>query len=90
MKDFYDELESGVRKWVKILRDAGINTISSCHHEGFIRCQCIDPEDEVNRIQYALNTAGVQSYYIKVVYSKHEDYYDKTLVVSSIEFKYKE
>jgi len=90
MKDFYEELESGVRKWVKVLRDAGINTMSSCHHEGSIRCQCFYPEIEVDRIQYALNEAGAQEYCIIVTYSKHGDCYEKWIDVKSREFKYRE
>ena len=43
---FYDELEEKVRPFVKALRDAGINTTCSCHHEGYIECASYDPTEE--------------------------------------------
>jgi len=84
---FYDELESGVRKWVKILRQYGLNTECSCHHEGYIQCQSIDIVTEVDRIQNALNGAGLQDYTIIVTYTKIGESYFQSLEVRSKAFK---
>lgn len=35
--NFYKELEEGVRGLVYVLRQHGINTECSCHHEGYIQ-----------------------------------------------------
>jgi hypothetical protein len=37
--DWYEEnIEEGVRDIVRRLRNEGVNTVSSCHHDGTIQC----------------------------------------------------
>ena len=39
MSDWYEtNIEEGVRDVVRLLRDNGINTQCSCHHEMYIQC----------------------------------------------------
>lgn len=39
-KDWYEAyVEEGVRDIVRLLRDNGFNTISSCHHDMIIQCE---------------------------------------------------
>jgi hypothetical protein len=44
-------IEPGVRVLVRKLRNAGINTTSSCEHEGYIECETYEPSEEY-RIAY--------------------------------------
>jgi len=42
MKGWHEEnVEEGVRDIVRLLRDNGINTISSCHHDMTIQCDYV-------------------------------------------------
>ncbi len=36
---YSQHIEEGVRDIVRLLRDNGVNTESSCEHEGYIQCQ---------------------------------------------------
>ncbi len=67
--DFYKEIESGVRRLVFLLRNNGINTECSCHHEGYIQCQTIDPTNEVRIIKSILWEEGIEDYEIEI---RHE------------------
>lgn len=85
--EFFDELESGVREWVRKFRDAGINTTCSCHHEGYIYCQSSDPIEEVLRIRELMTT--VRNYDIEVTYSINDGCCSQSIKVRSREFKCK-
>ena len=91
-EDFYSSLESGVREWVKLLRDAGINTECSCGHEGYIQCQCLDPITEIDRIKNVLHSNNCWNYEIHFIrYSNGPDYtsWIETIEIRSKEFKAK-
>jgi len=60
--DFYSSLEEGVRIAVKALRDAGINTLSSCHHEGWIQCSSCDPTGERHTIWNVMYELGIKEW----------------------------
>jgi len=59
MELFYLEIEEGVREAVRALRNAGINTECSCHHEGYIQCQSTDPTTEQRRIFNVMDGLGI-------------------------------
>ena len=59
---FYDEIEEGVRKYVRLLRDEGINTTCSCHHEGYIQAESHDPTSERRIIWNVMFESGVKDW----------------------------
>lgn len=63
---FYNEIESGVQRFVFLLRNAGINTECSCHHKGYIQCQTLDPTTEINRIKTVMIEEGVEDFEIEI------------------------
>lgn len=63
---FYNEIESGVRRFVFLLRNSGINTECSCHHEGYIQCQTIDPTTEISRIKTVMIEEGIEDFEIEI------------------------
>jgi hypothetical protein len=71
---FYSEIEEGVRKYVKALRSAGINTESSCHHEGSIQCQSLDPSTEIDKIRRVLEEEKVYVYMITLIHEKYDPF----------------
>jgi len=88
--NFYDEIEDGVRDWVRRLREAGINTECSCGHEGYIQCQSFDAPTELARIRAALHGHGLWDYEIIFTYRCHgENYegYGQSIEVRSKAFK---
>lgn len=90
MKDFYDEIEDGVREWVRHLRDAGINTECSCGHEGYIRCQVLDLPADIQRIKDVLHTHGLWYYTIEfhyVAFGENFTGWSESITVRSKEFK---
>jgi len=52
-----------------------------------IQCQSVDIVTEVDRIQNALNGAGVRDYVITVTYTKAGECYFQSLEVKSRKFK---
>ncbi len=66
---FYNEIETGVRHFVFLLRNEGINTECSCHHEGYIQCQTNDPTTELRRIKTVMIEEGIENYEIEIRYS---------------------
>jgi hypothetical protein len=59
---FYLEIEAGVREVVRALRDAGVNTECSCHHEGYVQCQSVDPYTEQMRIFNVMRELGIREW----------------------------
>jgi len=51
MNSFYSEMESGVRDYVKELRESGLNTQASCHHDGYILAHSMDATKELSIIE---------------------------------------
>ena len=87
---FYDPIEEGVRPYVRLLRNAGLNTECSCHHDGTIQCQSLDPTTEIDRIRRAF-FGKVHKYTIEVTYQQTGNdaaYWHQTLVITSPFFKY--
>lgn len=66
---FYNEIESGVRRFVFLLRNAGINTECSCHHKGYIQCQTNDPTTEVREIKTVMIEEGIENFEIEITYN---------------------
>jgi hypothetical protein len=64
--NFYAQIEEGVREWVFKLRNSGINTECSCHHEGYIQCQCLDPTTEISVIQSLFLEHNIEDFTIDV------------------------
>jgi hypothetical protein len=62
MTNFYDNVEEGVRMYVKAFRDAGLNTFCSCHHEGYIQIESYDPTREADIIYNILVGFEVKDY----------------------------
>jgi hypothetical protein len=56
---FYQQLKEGVRLWVFRLRNRGINTTCSCHHNGTIQCDTMDPTREIREIKTVMFENGV-------------------------------
>lgn len=83
-------LESGVVEWIRVLRDAGINTECSCHHEGYIQCQSLDPTTELDRIRRAFWEAGLHEYSVEILYEQtgpDTAYWHQTMEIRSSAFK---
>ena len=64
---FYNEIETGVRRFVFLLRNAGINTECSCHHEGYISCQTLDPTTEIRTIKTVMIEEGIEDFEIEIL-----------------------
>ncbi len=62
--DWYDTIEEPVRNVVRLLRNNGINTISSCGHDMYIEVQWWD-DSEITRIGTLLVEAGIQEFVIE-------------------------
>lgn len=87
---FYEQIEVGVREWVRFLRDAGVNTECSCGHEGYIQCQSLDPMNDIQRIKDCLHEHGLWEYTIDFRYSafgKDFSGWSQSIDVRSKEFK---
>ena len=86
---FYSQIEPGVRKWVRLLRDAGINTECSCGHQGYIQCQSLDAQTELEQIKNVLHGNGCWYYEIHFIrYSNGENFasWKETIEIKSKEF----
>lgn len=80
---FYLEIESGVRHFVFLLRNAGINTECSCHHEGYIQCQTLDPTTEIRIIKTVMIEEGIEDFEIEI----HTSLYWSHIMIRSPAFK---
>lgn len=70
--EFYKNIEPGVRDLVRLLRDNGINTTSSCEHERYIQFdvwQDGDPE----LVRSLLYHAGYRGFKIETVLGQPPD-----------------
>lgn len=61
---WYSQMESGVRDWVNIFRNVGINTTCSCHHKGYIQCESLDPTTEITTIRNVFMELEIKDYVI--------------------------
>jgi len=65
MTDWYDEhIEPGIRSQVRLLRDNGFNTLSSCEHRMQIDCE-FSPDGEVQRLHNLLWDNGYKNYLLE-------------------------
>jgi hypothetical protein len=83
---FEHNIEEKVRKYVKALRDNGINTTASCHHEGYIECEASDPTHELEVIYTVLVESGIERYNVEIYAEYTPKYYHKYLRILSPEF----
>ena len=66
MPNWYDQnIEEPVRELVKLLRENGFNTESSCGHELYVQCQ-YSPDGELQRLHDLLFNTGYKQYEITV------------------------
>ena len=79
---FYEDIEEGVRPYVMLLRNAGINTECSCHHEGYIQCQSVGPSEEIDRIRRSF-IDKVDYYTIEVTYTNRGDDWFQSIEIRS-------
>jgi len=63
---FYLNIEEQVRVWVHRLRNIGINTECSCHHDGYIQCQTLDPTTEIERIKTVFLENNIEDFEIRI------------------------
>jgi len=66
INSFYLGIEEGVREWVYRLRNTGINTECSCHHEGYIQCQTLDPTDDIKKIKTIFLENNIEEFEIEI------------------------
>ena len=83
---FYLKIEEGVREWVYKLRNHGINTECSCHHDGYIQCQTLDPTEEIRIIKSVLMENNVEDFNIVITITSWKF---ATLVIRSPHFIFK-
>lgn len=63
--DWYDELETPIRDIVRLLRDNGFNTTSSCGHEMVVEVADIQHCDETERLATLLLENGHKGFVIR-------------------------
>jgi len=82
-------IESGVRDLVKYLRDNGINTECSCHHDMYIQCQyiCDGTIQELHKLLYSYFYERKEpiTYTINIIFRVIDG-----LIYSSLDIKLKE
>lgn len=67
--DWYREnIEPGIRRHVKLLRDGGFNTVSSCAHRMDVMLD-VSPEGEIQRLHDLLVRSGFREF---TIYLRHE------------------
>jgi len=83
---FYGKMEEGVREWVRMLRNAGINTVASSHQEGYIQAISTDPTEELTTIFNVLH-GRVPGYEVSVFYGNYSSHQIQNLCIRSPAFK---
>lgn len=71
--EFYKDIEPGVRDIVRLLRDNGINTTSSCEHERYIQFDLVGLAYEIETIHGLLYNAGLRGYSIETIFGQPPD-----------------
>lgn len=79
-------MKEGVREWVRMLRNAGINTVASCHQEGYIQAVSSDPTVELTTIFNVLN-GRVPTYEVSIFYGNYGSQQIQHLCIRSPAFK---
>ena len=73
LTEFYKGIEPGVRDIVRLLRDNGINTLSSCEHEKYIQFNLVGLAYEIDVIHNLLFNAGLRGYCIETIFGQPPD-----------------
>jgi hypothetical protein len=85
---FYGSIEEGVRDAVCALRNAGINTECSCHHDGYIQCQSLDPTTEQQRIFNVLTELGIDRWTAVLTIDVVPSFWSATWEIKSNAFQF--
>lgn len=59
--EWYERIEPGVRSLVRMLRDNGFNTTSSCEHDSYIECD-YSPDGQIKELHDLLYNYGLRDY----------------------------
>jgi len=65
MNWYEKNIEAGIRKQVKLLRDNGFNTGCSCAHKMYVQCQYV-ADGEIKRLHDILFNNGYIDYIISI------------------------
>lgn len=65
MSWYTENIEAGIRKKVKLLRDNGFNTECSCAHKMYVQCQYL-LDGEIKRLHDLLFNNGYRNYTISI------------------------
>lgn len=65
MNWYVEYIEEPVRNLVKLLRNNGFNTVSSCGHEMYVQCEYL-VDGELQRLHNLLFNSGYRNYTITV------------------------
>lgn len=69
--NWYEEaIEEPIRSLVKLLRDNGFNTTSSCGHKMYVEMECYNPQD-IMRLYNLLITHGFEKIIIEFFWETH-------------------
>ena len=79
---FYDAIEPGVRDLVRCLRERGINTICSCHHEWSIQCESVDPSAELRVIWLVMHDMAVREYHVTLLRQVADGHYTQYITIN--------
>jgi hypothetical protein len=85
--NFYSKIEETVREVIFELRNNGINTECSCHHEGYIQCQCLDPTEELDIIYNVMHELKIKKWKAELTAECNPIYYHKYWWITSDSFK---
>ena len=60
--DWYEQIEESVRELVRLLRDNGFNTVSSCGHNQWVQMEWCGFEEEARRLYNLLCENGYDKF----------------------------
>jgi glutamate racemase len=64
--DWYDQIEKPVRELVRLLRNNGFNTTSSCGHEMWIQMEWYGFEEEARKLYNLLGQNGYNNFELRL------------------------
>lgn len=71
--DWYElHIEQEVREPVRLLRNIGVNTTSSCGHHKWIECETYDQSEEIATVSNVLMENGISNFRIESVHVHNE------------------
>lgn len=87
MSDWYeDNIELGVREIVRLLRNNGVNTESSCEHEKYVQCQ-YTTDSFLMDVDNMLFNAGFFNYEIDVRIIRENGYLRTMMNIKFVNLK---